>query len=50
MKNIFFKTIMLKGEAGGTISRIEKTGTSGAADTYTIYMNDGTTHTFEVTN
>lgn len=50
MKNIFFKTIMLKGEAGGTISRIEKTGTSGAVDTYTIYMNDGTTHTFEVTN
>lgn len=50
MKNIFFKTIMLKGEAGGTISRIEKTATSGVVDTYTIYLNDGTTHTFEVTN
>lgn len=50
MKNIFFKTIMLKGEAGGTISRIEKTATSGIVDTYTIYLNDGTSTTFEVTN
>ena len=50
MKDIAFRTIMIKGEAGGTISRIEKTGTSGIVDTYTIYMNDGSTTTFEVTN
>lgn len=50
MKDLVFKTVMLKGEAGGTINRIEKTGSSGNVDTYTIYMNDGTTQTFEVTN
>lgn len=42
--------LMLKGEAGGTIDRFEKTSTSGLVDTYTIYMTDGTSHTFEVTN
>lgn len=50
MKDVVFKTIMLKGEAGGTISTIEKTSTSGVVDTYTITLNDGTTQTFEVTN
>lgn len=50
MKNIYFRTIMLKGEAGGTISRIELTSSTGRVDTYTIYLNDGTTTTFEVTN
>lgn len=50
MKNICFRTIMLKGEAGGTIDRIEKTSSSLNVDTYTIYLNDGTTSTFEVTN
>lgn len=50
MKDIVFKTIMLKGEAGGTISKIELTSSVNNVDTYTIYLNDGTTQTFEVTN
>lgn len=50
MKDIYFKTIMLKGEAGGTIRSIEKTGTSGNVDTYTITLNDGSTFNFQVTN
>ena len=50
MKDLFFKTIMLKGEAGGTIASIEKTGSSLNVDTYTITLNDGETKTFEVTN
>ena len=50
MKDIFFKTIMLKGESGGTIQKIEKTSSSGLVDTYTIYYNDGETSTFEVEN
>ena len=50
MKNLFFKTLMLKGEAGGSIDKIEKTGTSGLVDTYTVTYNDGETTTFEVTN
>ena len=50
MKNIFFKTLMLKGEPGGTINKIEKTSTSGLVDTYTITYDDGETSTFEVTN
>lgn len=50
MKNIFVKTLMLKGQAGGTIDKIEKTGTSGLIDTYTVTYNDGDTSTFEVTN
>ena len=50
ISDIIFKTLMLKGEAGGTISSIEKTSSSGNVDTYTITLNDGTTTTFEVTN
>lgn len=50
MKDVLFKTIMLKGEAGGTIKDIEKTDTSGNIDTYTITLNDGSTYDFEVTN
>lgn len=50
MKDLVFKTIMLKGEQGGTIARIEKTGSSLNVDTYTITLNDGETSTFEVTN
>lgn len=50
MKDLVFKTVMLKGEAGGTISSIEKTSSSLNVDTYTISLNDGTTQTFEVTN
>ena len=50
MKDLFFKTIMLKGEAGGTIASIEKTSSVLNVDTYTITLNDGETTTFEVTN
>lgn len=50
MKDIVFKTIMLKGEAGGTISSIDKTSSIGNIDVYTITLNDGTTQNFEVTN
>ena len=50
MKDLVFKTLMLKGEPGGTIASIEKTGTSGNVDTYTITLNDGSTTTFEVSN
>lgn len=50
ISDIIFKTLMLKGEAGGTISSIEKTSSVGVVDTYTITLNDGTTTTFEVTN
>lgn len=51
MKDIVFKTIMLKGEAGSSISSVEKTGSVGNVDTYTIHFNDDTPDfTFEVTN
>lgn len=38
------------GETGNGIESIEKTGTSGLVDTYTITYTDGTTTTFTVTN
>lgn len=44
------KVILQKGEAGNDIQSIDKTGTSGLVDTYTITLTDGTTHTFTVTN
>lgn len=51
ISDIIFKTIMLKGEDGNSISSIEKTSTSGLVDTYTIYLTDGTIGgTFTVTN
>lgn len=50
MKDIVFKTIMLKGESGDTIASIEKTSSALNIDTYTITLSDGTTQTFEVTN
>lgn len=51
MKDIVFKTIMLKGESGTTIARIEKTSTSGLVDTYSIYFDDDREpQTFTVTN
>ena len=40
----------IQGETGNGIASIEKTGTAGKVDTYTITMTDGTTETFEVTN
>jgi len=41
---------MLKGASGNDITSIEKTGTSGIVDTYTITLSDGSTETFTVTN
>jgi hypothetical protein len=42
---------MLKGEAGSSITSIEKTGSVGNVDTYTIHFNDDTPdYSFEVTN
>ena len=38
------------GETGNGIESIEKTGTSGLVDTYTITFTDGTTTTFDITN
>ena len=37
-------------EAGKLIAKIEKTGTEGLVDTYTITYTDGTTSTYTVTN
>ncbi len=39
-----------QGAQGVGISDIEKTGTSGLVDTYTITLTDGSTYTFTVTN
>lgn len=39
-----------KGDTGNGISKIEKTGTEGLVDTYTITYTDGTKTTFTVTN
>ena len=39
-----------KGETGTGIASIEKTGTSGLVDTYTITYTDGTTQEYTVTN
>lgn len=51
ISDIIFKTIMLKGADGNSISSIEKTSTSGLVDTYTIYLTDGSIGgTFEVKN
>ena len=44
------RVLMVKGEAGATISSIEKTSTSGLVDTYTVTISDGRTQTFTVTN
>ena len=41
---------LFKGKDAVGISSIEKTGTEGLVDTYTITMTDGSTSTFTVTN
>lgn len=40
----------VKGKDGRGISKIEKTATNGAVDTYTITYTDGETSTYNVTN
>lgn len=42
--------IATKGDTGNGIESIEKTGTSGLVDTYTIQYTDGDSTTFNVTN
>lgn len=42
--------VQAQGETGVGIQSIEKTGTSGLVDTYTITFTDGSTTTFTVTN
>lgn len=44
------KVLMMKGEQGTGVKSIEKTGTSGLKDTYTITLTDNSTYTYEVTN
>lgn len=44
------KVMLVKGDSGSTIVSIEKTGTSGLVDTYTITMSDGSKSTFTVSN
>lgn len=41
---------VLKGSDGSGIASIDKTGTSGLVDTYTITFDDGHTETFDITN
>jgi hypothetical protein len=48
MKNVVFKTLMLKGEAGGTITSIEKRAASGGVMIMRMYLSDGTHVDFEV--
>lgn len=44
------KVMLLKGDDGSDIESIEKTGTDGLVDTYTVTLTDGTKTTFQVTN
>lgn len=44
------KLMLVKGNEGEGITSIEKTGTSGLVDTYTITFTDGKKTTFTVTN
>ena len=47
-KDILFKTIMLKGEAGGTITSIEKISAEGGVMQMRIYLSDGSEVDFPV--
>lgn len=48
----YWKMIAKKGDPGASINDIRKTGTSidGLTDTYTVYLTDGETTTFQVKN
>lgn len=50
MNNIVFRTIMLKGEQGGTIESIEKIAETGSKDILRINLSDGGYVDFEVNN
>lgn len=50
-ENVTYYAIFQKSAADGkTIIKVEKTGTSGNVDTYTIFYSDGTTYDFTITN
>ena len=44
------KVVMLKGETGANIERIDKTNSEGRIDTYTVTLTNGNTTKFYVTN
>ena len=44
------KVMLIKGDSGSSIESIEKTGSSGDVDTYTVTLTDGSKTTFNVTN
>ena len=44
------KVMLLKGEAGASIESIDKTGSDGLIDTYTVRLTDGTESSFHVKN
>lgn len=48
MRDIFFKTLMLKGEAGGTITSIDKLEAEGGAWIMRVTLSDGSTVDFPV--
>ena len=50
MKDVLFRTLMLKGEQGGTIVSIEKIGSQGSTDFMRITLDDGSHVDFEVLN
>lgn len=50
MKDIVIRTIMLKGEQGGTIVSIDKIAETGSKDILRITLDDGSTVDFDVNN
>lgn len=46
----YWQILSMRGVQGNGITRIEKTGVNGTVDTYTIYYDDGTTWTYNVSN
>jgi hypothetical protein len=46
----YWQILSMRGLRGSGIDHIEKTGTSGTIDTYTIYYQDGSTWTYTVSN
>ena len=44
------KVMLARGASGVGIASIEKTGSSGATDTYTITLTDGSKITYDITN
>lgn len=49
-RDLYFRTMMLKGEQGGTIVSIEKIGEQGSTDYMRINLSDGSYVDFEVLN